>query len=117
MAELCGHTRDNNSELINAMRTINTHLSKRTGIVASALVDSDKTITVDLRVLLKPAEAAKAIGLSKKTLASWRSSGLNDLKHVRIGSRILYRQCDVEAFVQSRIRKSTSDQGGCDAHQ
>ena len=114
MAQLCQIT-DNNFELIRAMRTINTHLSKRTGIVASAFIDADQKTSVDLRVLLKPAEAAKAIGLSKKTLASWRSSGLSDLKYVRIGSRILYRKCDVEAFVQSRIRRSTSDQGGCGA--
>ena len=114
MAKLCPNT-DNNFELIRAMRTINTHLSKRTGIVASAFIHAEEQTTVNLRALLKPAEAAKAIGLSKKTLASWRSSGLSDLKHVRIGSRILYRQCDVEAFVQSRIRQSTSDQGGCGA--
>lgn len=115
MAKLCPNSHDHNSELIRAMRIINSHLSKRTGIVASAFIGADEQTTINLRVLLKPAEAAKAIGLSKKTLASWRSSGLNDLKHVRIGSRILYRQCDVEAFVQSRIRQSTSDQAGCDA--
>lgn len=67
--------------------------------------------------LLSPAEVAKAIGLSEKTLANWRCSGTAPLPFVRSGSRIRYRTSDVLAFLNANHRSSTSDNGGHDDHR
>lgn len=62
--------------------------------------------------LLAPKHVAKTLGLSEKTLANWRCSGTQGLKHIKVGSRIFYRRSDVEAFIQSNSKNSTSDLGG-----
>lgn len=59
--------------------------------------------------LLSPAKASQQIGVSQKTLANWRCSGTSGLKFTRIGSRIFYRQSDLNAFVYGQRRDSTSE--------
>lgn len=46
-------------------------------------------------------EAASHMGLSRATL--WRIIQRGDLARVRIGSRTLIRQCDIDAFIDSAV--------------
>ncbi len=64
--------------------------------------------------LLKEQEVAKMIGLSVHWLRRMRWSG-GGIPYIKIaegpGGAVRYRREDVEAFIASRVRKSTSDQG------
>jgi len=64
--------------------------------------------------LLTAAEVAEQLGVSVETLGRWRQTGTGPhfLKLTRGRTGLIrYRQGDVDAFVESAIRKSTSDQG------
>lgn len=57
---------------------------------------------------LRTTEAAKVLGVSKATLEAWRCRGggpvfLKYMKAVR------YRESDLETFMESRVRKNTSE--------
>ncbi|AXL80825.1 TPA: helix-turn-helix domain-containing protein [Pseudomonas aeruginosa] len=52
--------------------------------------------------LLTPEQAALALGLSVKTLATWRSTGRHSLPFIRCGARIRYRRSDLAAWLQER---------------
>ena len=54
------------------------------------------------------AEAAKALRLSERTLERMRLTGLGPV-FVKAGRRVLYRQADLEAWVASQVRASTSE--------
>jgi hypothetical protein len=54
------------------------------------------------------AEAAKALRLSERTLERMRLTGLGPV-YVKAGRRVLYRQADLEAWVASQVRASTSE--------
>lgn len=58
--------------------------------------------------LLTPEQAAQVLGLSVKTLATWRSTGRQALPFIRCGGRVRYRRSDVAAWLESRARTSTS---------
>jgi predicted DNA-binding transcriptional regulator AlpA len=60
--------------------------------------------------LLRPGEAAEALGFALKTLESWRASGEGP-RFVRIGRAVRYRSRDLEDFVEARIARSTADPG------
>jgi hypothetical protein len=55
-------------------------------------------------------EAATYLGLSPRTLEGWavRGSGPRMLK---LGSRVVYRRRDLEAWLAARERANTSDRG------
>ena len=56
-------------------------------------------------------EAAHYLGVSKAFLERDRWAGAK-IPFVRVGSRaVRYRVADLEAFLESRVRMSTSDQG------
>lgn len=57
--------------------------------------------------LLTTPETAEVLRCSKSSLDKWRLKGLGP-KFVRVGSRIRYRACDVEEFVSTQTRSSTS---------
>ncbi|MCC5858606.1 MAG: helix-turn-helix domain-containing protein [Ectothiorhodospiraceae bacterium] len=60
--------------------------------------------------LLTTAEAARYIGMSKAFLERDRWAGAR-IPFVRVGSRaVRYRQADLEAYLGSRVRHSTSEQ-------
>jgi hypothetical protein len=61
--------------------------------------------------LLAPEVAARALGITVKTLANWRCLGTKGLSFVRVGGRIMYRQNEVDAFILAGKRSSTSDVG------
>ena len=50
-------------------------------------------------ILLSRAEAAKQLNLQVQTLASWACAKRYDLRYVKIGSRVAYRQSDIDAFL------------------
>ena len=62
---------------------------------------------------LSPIGAAKLIGVAETTLASWRTRPPKGGGPVfcKIGRLIRYRLTDLESFVESRRRTSTSDAG------
>ena len=62
--------------------------------------------------LLSVIDTAKSLGVARKTLDNWRSSGLNTIPHVKLGSRVMYRSADLVAFLNKNVRASTSDKGG-----
>ena len=60
--------------------------------------------------LLNTQQAADSLGLSRRTLERWRLEG-NGPVFVKLGRRCLYKQSDLVAWVQSNLRRSTSDSG------
>jgi Helix-turn-helix domain len=60
---------------------------------------------LDLRT---QAEAAEALRLSERTLERMRLTGLGPA-YVKAGRRVLYRQADLEIWVASQVRASTSE--------
>ena len=58
-------------------------------------------------------EAAEYIfgkGGSERTLQGWRSRGFGP-KFLKAGRRVVYRRSDIDAWLLSRERLSTSDRG------
>jgi predicted DNA-binding transcriptional regulator AlpA len=64
-------------------------------------------------VVIRAPEAAQYLGLSQSTLAKMRMRGGSDAPpFVRLGARVVgYRVEDLNAWLESRRRKSTSDTG------
>ena len=62
-------------------------------------------------ILLNAREAALCLGLSVSTLAKLRLTGEGP-RYVRLGRRVLYDPADLDAWVASRKRYSTSDAAG-----
>lgn len=58
--------------------------------------------------LVPPVATAKRLGVKVDTLAAWRSRGTYGLRFVKIGRKVFYRACDVEAFIRRNIRPGTS---------
>ena len=58
--------------------------------------------------LLSQQEAATMLGLSPRTLERLRVTGEGP-RYVKLNRRVAYRTEDIEAFVASRVRTSTSD--------
>lgn len=55
--------------------------------------------------LLTPAQAAELLGISVDTLSTWRCKKRYDLPYVKVGRSVKYREDDVHAFIESRVRK------------
>ena len=60
------------------------------------------THTVETPLLSRSA-AAKALGLQPQTLAVWATNGRYALPFVKIGSRAMYRQHDIEQFILNNL--------------
>jgi predicted DNA-binding transcriptional regulator AlpA len=63
---------------------------------------------VDPDPKLRPEEAAQVTRLAVQTLARLRCEGRGP-RFIRVGSRIVYRLSDIEAWLASRTAASTSD--------
>jgi predicted DNA-binding transcriptional regulator AlpA len=59
-------------------------------------------------IVLNASEAARLVGLSKSTLAKLRLNG-NGPTYCKLGRRVVYRQGDLEQWLQSRTARDTSD--------
>jgi predicted DNA-binding transcriptional regulator AlpA len=62
------------------------------------------------RLVLSQAEAAKALGVSERTLERWRVEGRGP-RFVKLGKRVGYTEADLRAKVDASLRQSTSDKG------
>lgn len=60
--------------------------------------------------LVKPADVAKRPSIGVNTLAKWRLSGSGPA-YVKVGARVMYEEAAVDAWLASRVRRSTSDRG------
>lgn len=64
-----------------------------------------------VEALWTESDAGKVLSVGKRTLQGWRLRGCGP-PFVRISSRcIRYRPCDVRAWIEERLRASTSDSG------
>jgi|JI9StandDraft_2_1071091.scaffolds.fasta_scaffold191015_2 hypothetical protein len=53
-------------------------------------------------------DLSERLGVSCRTLERWRWIGVGPL-FIKVGGRVRYRLCDVEAFEHSRLCQSTAD--------
>ena len=54
--------------------------------------------------LISRAEAAKKLNLEVQTLASWASTKRYNLPYIKCGSRVLYRNSDIENFLTANTK-------------
>ena len=59
-------------------------------------------------ITLIAGEAAKLLGLAPSTLAKLRLSG-NGPVYCKLGRRVVYRREDLEAWLETRVARNTSD--------
>lgn len=57
-------------------------------------------------------DASKYLGLSTSTLTKMRVTGAGP-KFIKLSSRVLYRIADLDLWINEHVRRSTSDDGGC----
>jgi predicted DNA-binding transcriptional regulator AlpA len=65
-------------------------------------------MTISNPITLTAKEAARILGLAASTLAKLRLSG-NGPVYCKLGRRVVYRQEDLAAWLQSRVARDTSD--------
>jgi len=70
--------------------------------------------TESLKLLLSSKEAARALGVSARTLWTLTFNRQPGLPHVRIGRRVMYRLSDLEAWIE-RNRIASPAEGRTDA--
>lgn len=54
--------------------------------------------------LWTPGHAASELGVSKRTLAAWRSTGRHALPYVKIGRLVRYRENDVRNWLERHLQ-------------
>jgi hypothetical protein len=63
------------------------------------------------RVVLDPIDAGRYLGgLAVQTLARWRVEGRGP-RFFKLGSRVRYDRADLDTWLESQRRRSTSDRG------
>lgn len=53
--------------------------------------------------LLNRCEAADYLRIKKETLAVWACNKRHPLPYIKVGRRVLYRQSDLDAFIESNV--------------
>ena len=53
--------------------------------------------------LMTPEHAARALSVSIRTLAAWRSIGRHALPYVKVGRLVRYRESDIADWLQSNL--------------
>ncbi|MBI9081855.1 MAG: helix-turn-helix domain-containing protein [Pseudodesulfovibrio sp.] len=66
--------------------------------------------TLNEAALLNQEQTAQFLNISPRTLEKWRWEGTGP-RFCKIGRRAMYRPVDLQSYVDSQIRKSTSDPG------
>jgi predicted DNA-binding transcriptional regulator AlpA len=64
--------------------------------------------TVALEQLRDQGWAARLLDCSTKTLETWRTKGFGP-RWVRVGRLVRYREADIHAWIESNVRRSTSE--------
>lgn len=57
---------------------------------------------------LTPSEAANYLGVTPATLSVWRSTGRHNLPFVKVGHLVYYLRSDIDDWIFSRKKTSTS---------
>lgn len=57
--------------------------------------------------LMTPEHAARALGVSIRTLAAWRSGGRNTLPYVKVGRLVRYRAADIAGWLHANVHCGT----------
>lgn len=52
--------------------------------------------------LMTPAQAATLLGVSTKTLATWRSTGRYSVPYIKVGSRVRYPRKQLNDWLSAR---------------
>jgi predicted DNA-binding transcriptional regulator AlpA len=74
------------------------------------LFRSERTMWTNDPITLTAAQAASILGLALSTLAKLRLAG-NGPTYCKLGRRVVYRRTDLEAWLESRVARDTSDAG------
>jgi predicted DNA-binding transcriptional regulator AlpA len=61
-----------------------------------------------LSELMSKAELAEMLGITIGALANNRCTGKGP-RYVKLGKQVFYRKADVEAWIKSNVRQSTSE--------
>lgn len=61
-------------------------------------------------IIFNTSEAARYVGLGKPTLERFRVSGGGPV-YIKLGGAVRYRQADLDAWLESRVTRSTSERG------
>ncbi len=67
---------------------------------------------MDPSTLLTTGEAAAYLGVAKKTLETWRSTGRYPLRYIKVGNRVRYRLRDLDEWLASRMQEHTGQGEG-----
>lgn len=62
--------------------------------------------------LMTPAEVAKVLSISVRTLAAWRSVRRSSLPWVRVGNQVRYRKADIAAWLESQLQNNAHQLAG-----
>jgi predicted DNA-binding transcriptional regulator AlpA len=65
-------------------------------------------MTTESLEVIHPTDAARFVGLSASTLAKLRLNG-NGPIYCKLGRRVVYRRADLEAWLESRIARNTTE--------
>ncbi len=58
-------------------------------------------------LLLTPTQVSEFLGVTIGTLSVWRCTGRYPLNFIKVGRRVMYRQSDVENFINGRVYEHT----------
>ncbi|WP_394229094.1 helix-turn-helix domain-containing protein [Shewanella colwelliana] len=61
-----------------------------------------------MNTLLTPSQVAEFLGITIGTLSVWRCTGRYPLSFIKVGRRVMYRQSDVENFINGRVYEHTA---------
>lgn len=59
-------------------------------------------------ILLRQKDVAKRLAVAEATLEAWRVRG-GGPAFIKLGKAVRYRMCDLDDFIESRLRKNTSE--------
>ena len=76
------------------------HISSTGAYFVDSSVDK---LAFEQRPLLSRKEAAVVLRVSPQTLAAWASNRRVVLPYAKIGRRVLYRRCDLDAFCAANV--------------
>jgi len=60
--------------------------------------------------LLTQKEAAEILRILPETLCVWRATKRYPLNYVKVGSKVFYRQADIESFISNRTKSMEGTQ-------
>jgi predicted DNA-binding transcriptional regulator AlpA len=72
------------------------------------MIRGERLMTTHNPITLTAREAATILGLAASTLAKLRLSGNGPL-YCKLGRRVVYRREDLDAWLESRVARHTSD--------